>query len=289
MQKILILSDSNNDVIRLEPKWEVLLAFSTEEVFDILAKENKNQLDNDIFCIIISITDNYTMDDWYLELQDIFETYYNIPYIGIIENKSINEDLIVKLINIGHLYNIYVNQSELGDLHCELEKVNNYYNKINKIKLPKTNMKIIDKMVYCDDENVNLESFNAYFRRFVPYFGNEISIITTTKVEDTINEIWQSETSIILSDHRKPGYILQGDGLFQKIFSMKPSITRICLSASAINSIDDMISLIRKGKINKIISKPFNTDEMTYLLNWGLVRYYKINNYWQYYIDNVLT
>jgi PAS domain S-box-containing protein len=112
------------------------------------------------------------------------------------------------------------------------------------------------KVLYLDDERLNLAAFNASFRR-------ELDIFTALSVEDAIEILKNHSIEIIFSDQKMPG--MTGIDFFQSILKVYPNPIRILITG--FSDINAVIGAINKGQVYRYITKPWNTDELRVTIN----------------------
>jgi len=120
------------------------------------------------------------------------------------------------------------------------------------------------RILYVDDEKINLESFRAIFRK-------EFSVTTALSASEGLEIIKTNpEFPIILSDQRMPGKT--GVEFLEEAESYCPDSLRILISAFTDN--EATIAAVNQGRIFYYISKPWNIEEIRITLLKGFGRYY---------------
>ncbi|MCW8898190.1 MAG: response regulator [Flavobacteriales bacterium] len=112
-------------------------------------------------------------------------------------------------------------------------------------------------ILYLDDEQENLNSFKAAFRR-------DFKIYTAINAEEA-EKILEKEAgtiSIILSDQRMPK--VTGIEFFEKIKEKYPEMIRILVTGYS--DINVVIDAINKSQVYKYIQKPWDVDYMRKLI-----------------------
>lgn len=112
-------------------------------------------------------------------------------------------------------------------------------------------------ILYLDDEQENLNSFKAAFRR-------DFKIYTAINAEEAekILDKEVSTISIILSDQRMPK--VTGIEFFEKIKEKYPEMIRILVTGYS--DINVVIDAINKSQVYKYIQKPWDVDYMRKLI-----------------------
>lgn len=103
------------------------------------------------------------------------------------------------------------------------------------------------KILYVDDEEHNLHSFKASFRK-------QWDISTTASVTEAEEMIQSKEFNIILADQRMP--VLTGVQFFERIRYRYPDIIRILITGHT--DIRAAIDAINKGEVYRFIDKPWD-------------------------------
>lgn len=109
------------------------------------------------------------------------------------------------------------------------------------------------RILYIDDEEHNLQSFKASFRR-------QYDITTTVSVVEAEEIMEKEEFHVILADQRMPG--MTGVQFFEKIRSKFPESIRILITGHT--DISAAIDAINKGEVFRFIDKPW---DYTYVEN----------------------
>lgn len=112
------------------------------------------------------------------------------------------------------------------------------------------------KILYIDDEENNLNSFKAAFRREYD--------VTTAISGIEAKEILKTHTfEIIITDQRMPG--MTGVEFLSSIIDEYPEPIRMLLTGYA--DIQAVIDAINKGKIYQYITKPWDEQQMRVIIN----------------------
>ncbi|MDP4663784.1 MAG: response regulator [Salibacteraceae bacterium] len=106
-------------------------------------------------------------------------------------------------------------------------------------------------VLYVDDEQTNLFSFKASFRR-------DFNVLTANSGEEALKLMETSTIHVIVSDQRMPG--MTGIELLQQVKVKYPEPIRILLTGYA--DINAVIDAINKGEVYRYVTKPWNTDEL---------------------------
>lgn len=117
------------------------------------------------------------------------------------------------------------------------------------------------KVLYVDDEENNLSSFKANFRRLY-------EIYTATSGAGALDILSQTEVHVVISDQRMPE--MTGVELFKRVKKLYPEPIRILLTGYT--DIEALAEAINEGDIYRYITKPWNEIE----LNNGIQNAYDV-------------
>lgn len=107
------------------------------------------------------------------------------------------------------------------------------------------------RILYLDDEEHNLTSFKAAFRR-------DFEVFTTTEAGEAVNILSTNDIHIVISDQKMPN--LSGVEFFELIIPDFPDPIRILLTGYA--DIEAVIDAINKGQVYRYITKPWNEQDL---------------------------
>ncbi len=111
-------------------------------------------------------------------------------------------------------------------------------------------------VLYVDDEQTNLFSFKASFRR-------DFNVITATSGQEALKIMEENKVHVAVSDQRMPG--MTGIEFFQELKKTQPDPIRVLLTGYA--DINAVIDAINKGEVYRYVTKPWNSDELRNLIN----------------------
>jgi response regulator RpfG family c-di-GMP phosphodiesterase len=117
-------------------------------------------------------------------------------------------------------------------------------------ELPKPTEEKI-KLLYVDDEENNLTSFKATFRRIY-------EIYTASSGEEGRRILENNEIEVIITDQRMPG--MTGVEFLESIIGDFPEPMRILLTGYT--DIQALIDAVNRGQIYRYMTKPWNEEEM---------------------------
>lgn len=107
------------------------------------------------------------------------------------------------------------------------------------------------RVLYLDDEEPNLFSFKAAFRR-------EFEIFTATEPHEAVRILDAQDIHVVLSDQRMPG--ISGVEFFELIMPDHPDCTRVLVTGYA--DTNAVVDAINKGQVYRFVSKPWNEEEL---------------------------
>ncbi len=107
------------------------------------------------------------------------------------------------------------------------------------------------RVLYLDDEEHNLTSFKAAFRR-------EFKIFTTTTAQEAVQILTDNDIEVVISDQKMPH--ISGVEFFELIIPDFPDPIRMLLTGYS--DIEAVIDAINKGRVFRYIGKPWNEQEL---------------------------
>lgn len=107
------------------------------------------------------------------------------------------------------------------------------------------------KLLYIDDELLNLEAFTATFRR-------QFDIYTTQSTDKAIEILNSEPIEVVLADQRMPEKT--GVEFFEGIVQTHPNPIRILLTA--FTDINAIVDAINKGQVYRYITKPWSEFDL---------------------------
>ncbi|MFN8438951.1 MAG: hybrid sensor histidine kinase/response regulator [Cytophagales bacterium] len=111
-------------------------------------------------------------------------------------------------------------------------------------------------LLYVDDEEKNLTSFRAVFRK-------DYEILLAKSAEEGYNVLKENNVQIVVSDQRMPNET--GVEFLEKISSEYPDVIRIILTGYS--DYDAILDSINKAKVYKFVPKPWKKEEFKDLLD----------------------
>lgn len=107
------------------------------------------------------------------------------------------------------------------------------------------------KVLYIDDEIINLQAFKATFRK-------QFEVFTARSADEGLQILKEHPIEVVLADQRMPEKT--GVDFFESIIDIHPNPVRILLTAySDINAIIDAIN---KGQVYRYVSKPWSEYDL---------------------------
>ncbi len=108
------------------------------------------------------------------------------------------------------------------------------------------------KVLYVDDEEQNLVSFRANFRK-------EYDVYTAISADEALNLLQETHIPIIITDQRMPD--TTGVEFLEKTLNLYPDCIRLLITGYA--DIDNVIEAINRGQVSKYIQKPWDWDKLS--------------------------
>ncbi len=107
------------------------------------------------------------------------------------------------------------------------------------------------RVLYLDDEDNNLRSFKAAFRR-------DYEVYTANNTEDAFSILKSYRPQVIFSDQRMP--VTTGVEFFNAVRQVFPEPVRILITG--FTDVNDIIDAINKGHVYRYITKPWSEAEI---------------------------
>jgi signal transduction histidine kinase len=125
-------------------------------------------------------------------------------------------------------------------------------------------------ILYIDDEEKNLSSFRAVFRK-------EYKIYIATSAQEGIEMMSKYPIHLVITDQRMPN--MTGVEFLEKISDKYPDVTRVILTGYS--DVEAIIQAINKGRVFRYITKPWRKEELKETIDNALEYHYlKQENYY---------
>ncbi len=108
------------------------------------------------------------------------------------------------------------------------------------------------RVLYVDDEEQNLISFRANFRK-------QYDVFTAISADEALDLLSKNVIPIIISDQRMPH--TSGVEFLEKTVTLYPDCIRLLITAQS--DIEIVIEAINRGQISKYIQKPWDWDKLS--------------------------
>lgn len=112
------------------------------------------------------------------------------------------------------------------------------------------------KVLYIDDEQANIQAFEASFRR-------EFDIVATTSVPHALDALSKNEFHVVISDQKMPGVV--GTDFLLAISDKYPKSLKVILTAY--QDFEVAREALNSGRVFKYMLKPWNRDEIIQTVN----------------------
>jgi signal transduction histidine kinase len=119
-------------------------------------------------------------------------------------------------------------------------------------------------ILYLDDEEQNLLSFQALFRR-------TYNVFTTSSAHEAVDILNNNEIHVIFSDQKMPD--VSGVEFFETILPDFPNAVRILLTGYA--DIEAVIDAINKGQVYRYVAKPWDANELAICVENAIEKYHR--------------
>lgn len=107
------------------------------------------------------------------------------------------------------------------------------------------------KVLYLDDDEANLTSFAANFRK-------HFTVLTSSDPQEALEMIKLEGIQVAITDQNMPE--MTGVEFLEKLSSDHPEVQRVLLTGEV--NPQAMIEAVNRGKVCNIITKPFNLKEI---------------------------
>ena len=113
-------------------------------------------------------------------------------------------------------------------------------------------------ILYIDDEEANLRTFQSVFRR-------DYKVLTALSGEEGLEIVDAEKPEVLITDQRMPG--MSGVEFLQKVYERNPASppSRIMLSGYAAGK--DILKAKEEYLLKKFVSKPWNHSEMKMIID----------------------
>lgn len=117
-------------------------------------------------------------------------------------------------------------------------------------------------VLYVDDEQENLKSFSATFRR-------RFSVFTASSAYEAKDILDINAIHVLITDQRMPGTL--GTELLADAVAKYPQQTRVLLTAYA--DMEALVDAVNNGQIFKYLTKPWKEEELHSVIEKGYELY----------------
>ncbi len=122
---------------------------------------------------------------------------------------------------------------------------------------------MMDRLLYVDDEQSNLDIFSSTF-------GREYELFCVPDAREALIILKnEGEMSVVISDQRMSG--ITGVEFLGQVKTLYPDTVRILLTAYS--DAEDIIDSINRGSVYRYIIKPWNVNELRYEIKNSAERY----------------
>ncbi|MDP3695210.1 MAG: response regulator, partial [Desulfocapsaceae bacterium] len=124
--------------------------------------------------------------------------------------------------------------------------------------------KILSKVLYVDDEEINLINFREALR-------DEFEIFTALSGEAALTIMEQeAEIALVVSDQRMPG--IKGVDLLARARELAPHAERVIITGYT--DPQDIIAAINQGHVYRYILKPWTEDDLRITITHAVERHH---------------
>lgn len=122
-------------------------------------------------------------------------------------------------------------------------------------------------ILYVDDEEHNLTSFRAAFRR-------HYTIHTANNAQEGIKILNENDIKLVITDQRMPE--MTGVQFLEAVIPQHPEVIRMILTG--FSDVEDIIKAINTGRVYRYITKPWDENELKMTIDLALESYALKNN-----------
>ncbi|MGD9977856.1 MAG: response regulator [Bacteroidales bacterium] len=123
------------------------------------------------------------------------------------------------------------------------------------------------KILYVDDEKINLELFKINFR-------NDYEVFLADSALKGLDIIKQHDIMVVVSDLKMPQ--MNGLDFIERIKAESPS--KVCILLTAFMESDVMFKAFNKELIFRYIMKPWRKDELKEVIELALKKHFELAN-----------
>jgi len=119
------------------------------------------------------------------------------------------------------------------------------------------------RVLFVDDESNILKAIQRLLR------AEPVEVLTAQRPEEALALLDRTEVQLVVSDHRMPG--MSGADLLSVVRERHPEIVRVMMTGYT--HMDVAVEAINRGEIYRLITKPWNDDELRLTLKQALDHY----------------
>ena len=125
------------------------------------------------------------------------------------------------------------------------------------------------KILYVDDEEINLELFALNFETDYP-------VITASSAFEGLNLLAEEKISLVITDLKMPK--MNGMDFLREIKKLYPD--KVCVILSAFTEPDDIVIALNEELVFKYMVKPWKRADMETVIKEGIEKYQEKNMYY---------
>ncbi|MCH2187294.1 response regulator, partial [Myxococcota bacterium] len=119
------------------------------------------------------------------------------------------------------------------------------------------------RVLFVDDETNILKAIQRLLR------AEPVEILTAQRPEEALALLERTDVQLVVSDHPMPG--MSGADLLSVVRERHPDIVRVMMTGYT--HMDVAVEAINRGEIYRLITKPWNDDELRVTLKQALDHY----------------
>jgi response regulator RpfG family c-di-GMP phosphodiesterase len=120
----------------------------------------------------------------------------------------------------------------------------------------------LKKILYVDDEHINLELFKINFR-------NDYQVLTADSAQKGLELISSDAVNVVISDLKMPG--MNGIEFIERIKQNSPE--KVCILLTAYIEPDVMLKAINEELVFRYVTKPWRKSDLTKIIEMAFTKY----------------
>ena len=174
-------------------------------------------------------------------------------------------EAIIKAINTGRVFRYITKPWDEQELKMTIDGALSLFREQQENRTPMNLRQHKPDILYVDDEEHNLMSFHATFRR-------SYTIHTATSAREGMQILRQQPIQLVITDQRMPE--MTGVDFLAAILPDYPDVIRIVLTG--FSEIEAIIKAINSGQVYRYVSKPWDEKDLKITIDKALEQYHLV-------------